>query len=270
MRRPEEAAAEFRAALAINPRSVMALHDLGGLLLRAGRVHEAADYLAQGAALEPFNGLIQADLRTALLRQGRLEEAQAAWRKAIDAGPLEHDAWFGFAELCLFLGKMDEYQRARSELLARFRDAADPQVAERVGRACLLLPCGKVELKQAIALTQRAMDAREPKYKWARPYFTFAQGLAAYRVGRFDDAVKLMNGEAASLKEPSPRLLLAMSQYQEGRRELAQKLLAEAIRSYDWNPAKATHHEAWIAHILRREAEALILSTHPASRKAEK
>ena len=201
MRRPDEAAAHFRAALAINPKSVMALHDMGSLLLRTGRPHEAADYLRQGAALEPFNGLIQADLRAALIRQGRLEEVRAAWRKALDAGPPEHDAWFGYAELCLFLGHEDEYRRHRLDLLGRFGGSKTPAVCERTGRACLLLPAPEGEFEQAVALTERAVAA-----SGANPYYLFAQGLARYRQGRFDDAIKLMNGEAASGHgaEPSP------------------------------------------------------------------
>ena len=69
-----------------------------------------------------------------------------------------------------------------------------------------------------------------------------------------------MNGEAASVMGPSPRLILAMAQYQKGQEDEARKTLAAAIASYDWSAAKADNHDAWIAHILRREAEALSLS----------
>ena len=258
LRRPDEAAAHFRAAVAINPKSVMALHDLGSLLLRTGRPHEATDYLRRGAALDPLNGLIQADLRVALIRQGRLEEARVAWRNALVAGPPEHGAWFGYAELCLFLRDEAEYRRARRDLLARFGSTTDPVVAERTGRACLLLPAPEEELRQAVALTGRAAAAGRPGREFAYPYCLFAEGLAHYRRGRFDDAIKLMNGEAASVMGPSPRLVLAMAQYQKGQKDQARKTLAAAAASHDWNDVKATNHDGWITHILRREAEALI------------
>ena len=73
-----------------------------------------------------------------------------------------------------------------------------------------------------------------------------------------------MNGEAASVMGPSPRLILAMAQHQKGQKDQARKTLAAAISSYDWSASKADNHDAWIAHILRREAEALILASPPA------
>ena len=95
------------------------------------------------------------------------------------------------------------------------------------------------------------------------PYYLFAQGLAQYRQGSFDEAIKLMNGGAASVMGPSPRLVLAMAQYQKGQKVEARKTLAAAVASHDWNDAKATNHDAWIIHILRREAEALIGANRP-------
>jgi serine/threonine-protein kinase len=264
MRQPDEAAVHFRAALAINPKSVMALHDLGSLLLRTGRPREATDYLRQGAALEPFNSLIQADLRTALIRQGRLEEARVAWRKALDAGPREHDAWFGYAELCLFLGNEDEFRRHRRDLLSRFGGSKVPIVCERTARACLMLPGTPDEVRQAAALADRAVAAGRVGNESAYPYFVFARGLAAYRLGRFDEALDRMRGEAAGVLGPCPRLVLALALLQKGQKDQAHKALESAVNSYDWSEAKADGRDAWIAHRFRREAEALILPNLPA------
>jgi eukaryotic-like serine/threonine-protein kinase len=93
--------------------------------------------------------------------------------------------------------------------------------------------------------------------------------LAAYRQDRPDDAIKLMNGEAARITEACPRLVLAMAQHQKGQKDQARKTLAAAIASNDWTPAKATNHDVWIAHILRREAEALILPDLPAFQRGK-
>ena len=73
-----------------------------------------------------------------------------------------------------------------------------------------------------------------------------------------------MTGEAASVLGPSPRLVLAMAQYQKGQKDQARKTLAAAVASYDWSTSKAGSHDDWIAHVLRREAEALIHSDLPA------
>lgn len=106
------------------------------------------------------------------------------------------------------------------------------------------------------------MDAEGPQYDWVRPYFHFAKGLACYRRGQLDDAIATMTGDASKAAEymgPSPRLVTAMALDQKGLKDEARKLLAAAVLSYDWSEERAATNEAWIAHILRREAEALIL-----------
>ncbi len=58
----------------------------------------------------------------------------------------------------------------------------------------------------------------------ARPYAAFAKGLADYRQGRFDDAIALMNGEAAGATYlvPSPRIVTAMALHRKGQKDEAQ------------------------------------------------
>jgi tetratricopeptide (TPR) repeat protein len=179
----------------------------------------------------------------------------------LTAHPPKHDDWFGYAELCLFLRDEAEYRRARRGLLDQFGATTNADVAERTGRACLLLPAPKGEFEQAVALADRAVSAQS-----GNPFYLFAQGLARYRQGRFDDAIKLMNAGAAPAMGPCPRLVLAMAQHQNGQKDQARKTLAEAIASTDWTPAKATNHDVWIAYILRREAETLVLADLPATK----
>jgi serine/threonine-protein kinase len=119
-------------------------------------------------------------------------------------------------------------------------------------------------LRQAVALTERAVAVGRAGHEFIYPYYRFAEGLARYRQGRFDDAITLMTGDAAQSLGPCPRLVLAMALHQQGRREDARSALQDAIRQSDWTPVSADHHDVWIAHILRREAEALILQDRPA------
>ena len=159
----------------------------------------------------------------------------------------------------LFLGREDEYRWARRELLARFGGTSNPHVAERTGRACLFLPATEEELRKASALIGRAVAADRSKLEfWVLPFFSFAQGLLAYRQGRFDESSAIMKGDAASVLGPAPGLVLAMDQFQLGQKDEAQKTLEKALKAFDWQPAKADSREAWMYHILRREAERLI------------
>ena len=170
-----------------------------------------------------------------LLRLGRGAEALADWKQELAARPPAHDDWFGYAELCLFLGDEAEYRRARRDLLAQFGATTDPDVAERTGRACLLLPPAADELRQAVALVERAVAVGRPGHEFDYPYYLFAEGLARYRQGRFDDAIKIMTGDAAT---SSWGRAPASSWPWRGTKRAAgttpAEALEEAIRLHDW------------------------------------
>jgi tetratricopeptide (TPR) repeat protein len=231
----------------------LALWDEVGAVLRRIAVP------GQGVVLDSKRGESRRAARTELIRQGRLEDAQAAWRTLLEGNPLDHNAWFGYAELCLFLGREDEYRRARRDLIARFFITNNPYFAERTGRACLLMPATGEELRRAVALTRRAAafdpSSDPPNFPW----FLLARGLAEYRESRFDEAIATMRGDASRVGGPVARLVLAMALHRDGQSAEARNTLAAAILSYDWRETQARDHNAWICHLLRREAEALIL-----------
>ena len=187
-----------------------------------------------------------------------MEEARAAWQQAIALQPPDHQTWDGYAELCLYLGHDDEYRRACQLLLSRFGGSTDPAIAERTGRACLFLPVSDDELRSAVTLLDRALAADQSRYGGFMPYFRFAKGLAEYRAGRLDSARALLDGDTMKILEPAPHLLMAMIQHQQGQPQIAQKSLEAAVARFDWNPTKANNREAWMYHILRREAEKMV------------
>ena len=265
----DEAIDYYRKALQLDPDYAWAHHNLANALRVKGRLDEAYDHYQQAIRLDPKNPEVQNGVRSVLLRQGRGTEAQVGWRKALDANPPEHDAWSGYAELCLFLGQQEEYRRACRALLDRFGATTSPYIAEPVGRACLLLPGTEDELGKAVALTDRAVAAKESTPDWIYRYFLFAKGLAEYRQGRLASAISLMEGEASKVMGPAPRLILAMAQHDQGQKKQARKTLATAIVAFDWSAAQADSRGVWIAHILRREAEALILPNLPAFLRGE-
>jgi serine/threonine-protein kinase len=262
--RLDEAILCYRQAVQLDTAYAWAHHNLAGALRVKGRLDEAYDHCQQALMLDPNNAEVRAGLTAVLLRQGRGPEALDAWRKVLDANPANPEAWFGYAELYLFLGQQEEYCRVRLALLNRFGATDHQYIAEPVGRACLLLPGTKDELRRAAALIDRAVAAKESTPAWIYRFILFAKGLAEYRQGRWASAIAMMQGETSTVMWPAPHLILAMSQHKQGQKTQARKTLAQAIIAYDWSAARADSRDYWIRHILRREAEALILPNLPA------
>jgi serine/threonine-protein kinase len=262
--RTDEAIDYYEKSLQLDPEYAWAHNNLANALRVKGRLDAAYDHYQQVIQLDPQNPEIQKGIRRVLLEQGRLHELQVSWQKALDAGPPKPETWFGYAELCLFLGLHEEYRRARLALLDRFGATTAPNIAEPVGRACLLLPGTDDELRKAAALTDRAVAAKESTPAWIYRYHLFAKGLAEYRQGRLASAIAMMEGEASKVMGPAPRLILAMAQHDQGQKEQARQTLAKAVVAFDWSAAQADGRDVWIVHILRREAEALILPNLPA------
>src|SRR5262249_27147091 len=154
---------------------------------------------------DPQNPVVLNSVRAVRMRQGRGQEVQTEWQTALEANPPAHEAWFGYAELCLYLGQTKEYHRATRALLERFGGPNDAFIAERVGRACLLLPGSEDEVTTAAALTERAVAILQSTPPRLYPYSRFALGLAQYRLGRWDSAIPIMQFEASEVMGPCPR-----------------------------------------------------------------
>jgi serine/threonine-protein kinase len=265
LRRYDEALMDFKACFqTVNPDLARVYTHAGMVREAKGQPDEALVEYRRAVTVDPKYPDAQKKIRNILLQQGHAADARTAWAKALDASPPEHDAWYGYAELCLFLGEADEYRRARTDLLANFGTTTDPAVAERTARACLLLPATGNDLRQAVALADRAVDIGRVKNSTYLSYYRFVQGLADYRQVRFEPAIAAMRGEASTVLGPAPRLVLAMALHQSGKPAEARKALAAAIASHDWSPAKVRDQDGWIYHVLRREAEGLILPDLPA------
>lgn len=233
--------------------------ELSQALERSGRDTDALHALSKAVELEPTRFEYQKSLRGYWLKRGKLQNAQTAWQSALAIEPSQYSYWYGYPELCLFLGLEDEYRRARHEMLRRFSSTIDLRECETMSRMCLLAPTSESELGQAVKLCNMAVDSASAKNGGYYSFFLFAQGLAQYRQGKFDKAIATMNGNAARVLGPCPRLVIAMSHFRNGNNQEALQTLAKAISSHDWQISKCKNQDAWIYHLLRREAEALIL-----------
>jgi tetratricopeptide (TPR) repeat protein len=257
--RQEAAAEHLRGLLRAETKSALAYVELGRYAEREGLDSEALDLFTKAVELDTTRIDSHNALREFLLKRGRWKELQSAWQASLAHGPPQHSAWYGYAELCLFLGEENEYLRVRQALLDRFRDTTNARFAETVSRSILLRPASGDELAAAIVLSARALASEPDKRGTFYPYFLFACGLAEYRQGNFDRAIAIMNGDASRVLGPAPRLVLAMALYQQGRQPEARQTLAAVVAAHDWRPENCNSQDAWIYHVLRREAEQMLL-----------
>ena len=257
--RNDEAIAYLQAGIRQDPGSWRLHSELGRCMELVERHVEALAHYQQAAALNPNATNVRWKIRSILAAIGREEEALAAWRETLAVSPRRHADWFGYAEFCLFLGRREEYLRARQALLVAFESTTDPSVAERVARACLLLPMEGKELEKAVALAERAVAVDPSRYGHLYSMFQFAKGLAEYREGKFAQAIATMRGGAAQINWPGPGLVLAMALDKSGQKLSARRSLATAMLSHDWRPSRIFDQNDWAFHALRREAEQMIL-----------
>jgi serine/threonine-protein kinase len=283
--RNSEAAEQFERALKLSPTVSSIRVNLVLVLWQLGWDAEAEVHLQHLLTFDPKSAG-NGPLRAALIQRGRVDEALFAWKAAIDVY-LHDGVHYGYAEFCLFFGREEEYRRERHDLLAGFGPPVilGPVQAARIARACLLLPASGDELRRAVALAEQAVAVDRSKYARAYPSFRFTQGLAEYRRGcsrgevggseppthtreaggvRLDLAISAMRGDASKVPGPAPGLVLAMALHQKGQVADARKTLAAAVASHDWRADRVQNPDDWIDHVLRREAERLILTNLPA------
>jgi serine/threonine-protein kinase len=256
---PQEAVGYFRAAVAVRPGSDQANARLSGVVLYLSNSDAAFAALRQAVASNPSRSGIAAMVKV-MAPKGRLEEARVIWEKMLEGDPPDHDLWYGYAQLCLLLGKDDEYRRSREAMLRRFGETEDWIIAERTGLASLLLADSPEELRSAAAVADLAVAIASKSSEPDNAYVQFAKGLSEYRQGRLDKAVPLLREAAQKIpSRPGPRLVLAMAQFRSGSPKEARKSLAAAVAAYDWKQLPDDFPSVWTSHILRREAEAMIL-----------
>lgn len=106
----DEAAAQLREALGIEPEAAEVRGMLGDVLWRLGRVAEAEHELRQASRALPRDAGIHANLGNALQALGRLEEAVAEYTIALEfePGPSRAEMLNGFGVALAKLGRMDE------------------------------------------------------------------------------------------------------------------------------------------------------------------
>jgi serine/threonine-protein kinase len=84
-----------------------------------------------------------------------------------------------------------------------------------------------------------------------------------------ESALRILEGPAAPVLGPAPALVAAMARHRLGQTDQARLALASAIASYNWDPQRPATREAWIYHVLRREAEQTLQPLPPATEQPQ-
>ena len=263
--RPQEAIGYFRVAVAIRPANDRVHRMLASVLLDTGDKEGAIAAERESIARHP-NDKRAKELANALTPKRGMEDVRAAWEgRLLKPNPKDHKSWHGYPQLCLYVGNVEAYSIARKAMLEHFGDVTnDWVIAERTSMACLLLPDSGDELRRAAHLADVAVTAAEKSKDPGNAYVKFVKGLALYRQGRYAEALPFLQQSAYKLLDRAgPRMVLAMAQFRSGSSVEARKTLASAVRTYNWNEpnpkSRPDYISIWVSHVLRREAEALIL-----------
>jgi superkiller protein 3 len=174
----DEAIAECRQAIALDPKLAESHNGLGSALRGQGKLDEAIAEYRKVIALDPKNALAHNTLGFALHNQGKLDEAIAEYRQAVALDPKDANAHNNLGAALHNQGKLDE-------AIAEYRQAIalDPKVAQahrNLGN--VLRDQGKLD--EAIAECRQAI-ALDPKY--ANAHNTL--GVALRGQGKLDEAI---------------------------------------------------------------------------------
>ncbi len=199
--REDEAMAQYRASLALDPGAAKAANNLGALLELAGRLDEAGQQYEAAHNADP--GLTQALLNLATLHKRLGAPGKSAFwlRKALAADPGNTDLKCSLAECCLLIWQLDEAEAICRE--AMISAPQHPRVHFCLANAVLGL--GRAQeaeacLREALRLAP-AMDAT-----WANLLFALH-----YHKGNDPDLLLKehrewgrLHGDIASLPPPRP------------------------------------------------------------------
>ena len=216
------------------PQAPLAHNNLGVALTEADQWDQAINELQEALRLDPNLAIVHRNLGEALQVKGRLGESintrsrsASTPRAMLDnrpckppdaakpgnrvtlrlaegacaANPPDHEAWFGYAELCLFLGEEAEYRRARR--LARPLRRGD-RPSSPTNWPCLpAATSSENELRQADRAHRPqpvAAGSNDP------PHTSVCQGFGGVPTGPVRDAIAHDEGGAARVMGPAPAL----------------------------------------------------------------
>ena len=166
-----------------HPETVNNFNRLIWILRTEGKTNEAEQLLA--AVQPPAKGFQPFLMRSTVswrIVDSRFAEAAADLAKLVEANPDDDWDWCLQAIVLADSGEEQQYRKLCQAMLARFDATKDPLVAERVAKACLLLPAAS-DLKVAARLADTAVTPT--KGHETSGWDFLVKSLAEYRQDHF-------------------------------------------------------------------------------------
>jgi serine/threonine-protein kinase len=266
----EGASAAFRRALALDPDFIIAHVNLGHTLSRKGDRDGAIASWRRALALKP-----DASLQSLLvLEEGRVHAGRREWQKAVACyeqsvklnSTKEGNFGFEFPAVLLLSGDEAGYRKSCVDLLQR-GPATSRLRPYLVARVCTLAAGAAEDVARAARLAEEELKAGS-KGAWSLTQ----QAALHHRAGRLAEALPLLEKSLKADNKPGSAVLnwlwLALTYQRLGKTQEARSWLEKATKWLDQFgdglPARSEqelglHLHSWLeAHILRREAEALL------------
>jgi tetratricopeptide (TPR) repeat protein len=174
----DEGMAQYEKALQLNPGFALAHYNLGNAFLKKGNLDGAIAQFQKAQQINPGTPLAHNNLGIALAQENRMDEAMAQFQEALEIDPDSLDARQNLGSVLLQKGRVDE-------AIAQYQKALEikPDIAEahhNLGKA--LLQKGRVD--EAIAHFQRALQLNP-----GDALVHYILGNALMEKGTMDDAM---------------------------------------------------------------------------------
>lgn len=163
--RTDEATAEYREALRIDPVNLLATANLGNSLLQEGETDAAIVEFRKALEINPAYTIAQVNLGAALLSEGRAGEVIAECQAVLRTAPACADAYSNMGAALLMQGRYEEARAAAEKAL----ELEPENVLFERSLALMLASIPRVSLrdgKRAVALAEtanRATGGRDPR-----------------------------------------------------------------------------------------------------------
>lgn len=169
--------------------------------------------------------------------------------------------WLRAAALHARTGDTATYQDFCERMLEQFGDTTTPDEADKIAKACLLVPTNDAILVSASRLANFAVQ--DPS-NWAILYSYVTEGLAEYRNGNYPATIeacdKCLVGDPAGeirFRTANVHLILSLAYIRMGQTEAAAKALEKGRTLVELEPQSSGDdwHDDLICRILLKEAE---------------